>query len=99
MSYVYRQDMIYKPSTVLTKGLILDEMPFPRQPILIKMPLQDIITGLEQMIAGSPGKQQNIKNIKKKLKLPNFKNSNLFDHLGREETVSLEFRIQRIIFH
>ena len=74
MSYVNRQDMIYKPSNILTKCLILDEMPFPRQPILIKMPLQDIITGLEQMIAGSPGKQQNIQNIKKKLKLPNFKN-------------------------
>ena len=52
---IYRQDMTYKPSSVLTKGLILDEMPFPRQPILIKMPLRDIVTGLEQMIAGSPG--------------------------------------------
>ena len=51
----YRQDMTYKPNSVLTKGLILDEMPFPRQPILIKMPLRDIVTGLEQMIAGSPG--------------------------------------------
>ena len=47
--------MIYKANTVLTKGLILDEMPFPRQPILIKISLKNIILGLEQMISGSPG--------------------------------------------
>ena len=51
----HRQDMIYKPRTILTRSTILSEMPFPRVPSLLKMKLEDIVTGLEQMIAGAPG--------------------------------------------
>jgi hypothetical protein len=42
MSYIYiyiRQDMVYKSSSILTKSTIIGEMPFPRQPILLKMKL------------------------------------------------------------
>ena len=49
-----RQDMVYKPGTLLTRSTILDEMPFPRKAILIQLTLRQLRCGLEQMLQGCP---------------------------------------------
>ena len=48
--------MIYEPCEQLTRSKVVTEMPFPRIATLLSMKLSDIIVGLEQMIAGAPGK-------------------------------------------
>ena len=57
ISVPLRQDMVYEPCELLTRSKVVTEMPFPRIATLLLMKLEDIITGLEQMIAGAPGKQ------------------------------------------
>ena len=55
-----RQDMIYEPCEPLTRSKVVTEMPFPRIATLLRMKLEDVITGLEQMIAGAPGKHNQV---------------------------------------
>jgi hypothetical protein len=52
---LHRQDMIYEACELLTRSKVVTEMPFPRIATLLHMKLEDIVTGLEQMIAGAPG--------------------------------------------
>lgn len=47
--------MIYEACELLTRSKVVTEMPFPRIATLLHMKLEDIVTGLEQMIAGAPG--------------------------------------------
>jgi hypothetical protein len=55
LSSLHRQDMIYEACEQLTRSKVVTEMPFPRIATLLHMKLEDIVTGLEQMIAGAPG--------------------------------------------
>ena len=49
-----RCDNVYKPGTLLTKAMVLAEMPFARRPVLIDLSLRHLRLGLEQMLADAP---------------------------------------------
>jgi 5'-nucleotidase len=49
-----RCDNVYPPNSLLYKSQVLNEMPFPRKAVLLKMKGKDIKLGLEQMITKCP---------------------------------------------